>query len=272
MSNAHFSRVAPTRRLEPPCEVQVGRTVTLFDIPIASVTLEQALDRIHMAIVGRERLELGVVNAAKIVNMKRDPELRDAVCSADVIYADGMSVVWASRILRTPLPERVTGIDLMYGILRRGAEHRYRIFCLGATSDVVRKVGATLAADYPGIQVVGCANGYFSADEEEGVAAAIREARPDVLFVGITSPKKERFIARWSDSMDVPVVHGVGGSFDIVAGLTQRAPELWQKLGLEWLYRFKQEPGRLWRRYLVTNVAFMWMVLRERIRRLTKSR
>jgi N-acetylglucosaminyldiphosphoundecaprenol N-acetyl-beta-D-mannosaminyltransferase len=233
--------------------------------------MEQALLQVQAAVAERRRLHIGVVNAAKIVNMRSNPALRESVLASDAIYADGMSVVWASRFLGRPLPERIAGIDLMHGILEAGAERGLRVYCLGAKRDVVGKVAAEFARRYPGVDVVGTRDGYFTEAEEESVATEIRDARPDVLFVAITSPKKENFMARWSDVMAVPVVHGVGGSFDVVAGLVERAPERWQRLGLEWLYRVLQEPGRLWKRYLVTNTLFLGLTLRERFRRDRKS-
>lgn len=248
------------------------KTVWLFGIPVQAATLGQALDRIHAAIVQGDRLQLGVINAAKIVNMDRNPDLGDAVHESDVIYADGMSVVWASRLLRKPLPERIAGIDIMLGILKRGQHHKYKVFCLGATRDVVTAVCDKFEADFPGIRLVGHCDGYFDLHEEKEVAKAVRDAKPDVLFVAITSPKKEKFMAKWAQYMNVPVVHGVGGSFDVVAGLVQRAPESWQKLGLEWLYRVKQEPRRLWKRYLVTNFLFIAILLQEIFRQRDSNR
>ncbi len=234
----------------------------VLGIPINAMTMSRALDAIDEAIVLRKSVQIGVVNAAKIVNMRRDPALRQDVLSSDLIFADGMSVVWASRILGRRLPERVAGIDLMMGMLVRGDKKGYRIFFLGATDDVLGAVVDRVGREYPGVQVAGRQNGYFKESEEEGIARRIRESRADILLVAITSPKKEKFLARWSETINVPVSHGVGGSFDVYAGKVERAPESWQKLGLEWLYRLKQEPGRLWKRYLVTNTLFAGMVLR----------
>jgi N-acetylglucosaminyldiphosphoundecaprenol N-acetyl-beta-D-mannosaminyltransferase len=223
--------------------------------------MEDVLAQVDEAIARRRRLRIGVVNAAKLVNMRRDAALRQDVLSSDLILADGMSVVWASRLLRRPLPERVTGIDLMLGMLRRGAAMGHHVYCLGATQEVLDRVAARIATDYPGLVMAGRHHGYFGPDEEPTVAAAISNARADILLVAMTSPRKEHFMARWGDQLGVPVCHGVGGSFDILAGKVRRAPERWQRLGLEWLYRVGQEPRRLWRRYLVTNTIFCGMVL-----------
>lgn len=239
---------------------------TLFGIPIAALSTEAALDYIDDAIRARRSVQIGVVNAAKIVNMARDAALNASVLSSDIVFADGMAVVWASRVLSRPLPERVAGIDLMSGILARGMSRGYRVYCLGATEDVLQKTIARIECDYPGVVIAGSHHGYFTREDEPRIARLVAEASADVLFVAMTSPKKEQFLARWSAEMGVPVCHGVGGSFDVVAGKVQRAPELWQRLGLEWLYRVKQEPRRLWRRYLVTNVMFCALVVREWVR------
>ncbi len=244
----------------------------VLGVPVVPATLRDAVDWVDHAVSSRERLHVGVVNAAKIVNMRRDPELRDDVLSSDVVFADGMSVVWASRLLGPPLPERVTGIDLMHRILEHGQSRGYRVYLLGATPQVVAAAGARLHTLYPGIEIVGSHHGYFADTEEEAVASAIAHARPDVLFVAMTSPRKERFLSRWSGRLGVPVCHGVGGSLDVVAGQVKRAPETWQRLGLEWLYRVKQEPARLWRRYLVTNSIFVGLVLAELARRVVGRR
>ena len=185
---------------------------------------------------------------------------------SDVVVADGVGVVWASRILGAALPERVTGIDLMTQMLRRGNEEKWAVYCLGATEDVLARVVAHIGEHYKGVRVAGHRNGYFSAADEPAIAESIRASGADILLVAMTSPKKEQFLARWHTTLNVPVCHGVGGSFDVVAGKVERAPESWQRLGMEWLYRVKQEPGRLWRRYLVTNVLFCGLVVKEFIR------
>src|SRR5262249_38675842 len=151
------------------------------------------------------------------------------------------------RLLGYQLPERVAGIDLMLGMLDLAKRKRYRVYCLGATVEVLQKVVQRIGVDYPEVLVVGSQHGYFSETDEEKIVEDIIAARPDILFVAMTSPKKEQFLARWSERLGVPVCHGVGGSFDVLAGKVDRAPEGWQRLGLEWLYRVKQEPRRLWK-------------------------
>jgi N-acetylglucosaminyldiphosphoundecaprenol N-acetyl-beta-D-mannosaminyltransferase len=237
--------------------------VVLFGIPIASVTMREVLDKIHDVIAKRSTMHIGVVNAAKIVNMHRNKVLMEDVLSSDIILADGAAVVLASKILRKPLPERVTGIDLMYGIFEDGNKYNYRVYCLGATEEISERVAQEISNKYPNLILAGRRNGYFSEDEEESIVTEIKESNADVLLVAMTSPKKENFLARWNTTMNVPVIHGVGGSFDVMAGKVERAPEMWRRLGLEWLYRVKQEPRRLWKRYLVTNTLFIWMLTKE---------
>jgi len=257
-----------TATLNPASPASPGAPVRdLFSIPVHAMRMEEVLDRVDETIARRGGLQIGVVNAAKIVNMRRNDVLRRSVLSSDLILADGISVVWASRLLGRPLPERVAGIDLMMGMFRRGNERGYRLFCLGATDDVLDKVSARLSADFPNLRLAGRQNGYFHEEEEAAIAGRIAAAAPDILLVAMTSPKKEKFLARWSDRIGVPVCHGVGGSFDVYAGMVLRAPERWQRLGLEWLYRLKQEPRRLLRRYMVTNTLFCAMVVFELLKR-----
>jgi N-acetylglucosaminyldiphosphoundecaprenol N-acetyl-beta-D-mannosaminyltransferase len=236
---------------------------TILGVDVDSMKIDEVLDRIHDAITAHQPMSLGVVNAAKLVNMCGDDALKEDVSSSDLVLADGMAVVWASRILGDPLPERVSGIDLMYGMMERGNEHGYRFFLLGAKEDVSEAVEKRMQELYPNAIVAGRRNGYFSDAEEEGIAQDIKASNADILLVAITSPKKERFMARWRETMNVSIVHGVGGSFDVMSGKVRRAPDLMQKLGLEWLYRVMQEPGRLAWRYLRTNTLFIAYVGRD---------
>jgi N-acetylglucosaminyldiphosphoundecaprenol N-acetyl-beta-D-mannosaminyltransferase len=184
-----------------------------------------------------------------------------------MLLADGMSVVYASRLLGRRLPERVAGIDLMHAILDQGRHRGTRFYCLGATGEVLERAIERMKAEHRGVVIAGSHHGYFGPDEEGQIVEDIRRARADVVFVAMSSPKKEQFLARWLDRMGVPVCHGVGGSFDVLAGKVKRAPRLWQRLGMEWLYRVLQEPRRMWRRYAETNTLFCWMVLTELFRR-----
>ena len=239
--------------------------------PMLAATMSEVVDLCEGAIVGSRPIQIGVMNAAKVVNAARDAGLHEAILSCDVILADGQSVVWASRMLGQPLPERVAGIDLFIRLLELADEKHLSVFLLGATPEVVEQVADVVGARYPGARLVGHRDGYF--DDEESVAQEIAASHPDMLFLGMTSPKKEKFLERYQPVMNVSVTHGVGGSFDILAGVTKRAPEAWQRVGMEWAYRLLQEPGRMWKRYLRTNVLFSLMIARALVsRRLTPVR
>jgi N-acetylglucosaminyldiphosphoundecaprenol N-acetyl-beta-D-mannosaminyltransferase len=235
----------------------------LFGVAVDPLTMRQAVSRCTQAVEHGGYLSVGMVNAAKVVAMRRDDRLRRAVGGCGMVLADGQSVVWASRKLGCPVPERVAGIDLFAQLLEEAARRGYRAYFLGARPEVLRRMLAEIGRRYPGLVVAGARDGYFSAAEEPDVAGQIRRRQPDLLFLGMSSPKKELFVSQWGAATRACVVHGVGGSFDVLAGHTQRAPAWFQDHGLEWLYRAKQEPVRLGRRYLTTNSAFLTMVARE---------
>ncbi|HTR70953.1 MAG TPA: WecB/TagA/CpsF family glycosyltransferase [Mycobacteriales bacterium] len=209
-------------------------------------------------------ITIGVVNAAKIVNMRSDALLAESVTGADMVLADGQSVVWASRILRRPLPERVAGIDLFVDLLAAAERIGVGVYFLGATDEVLDRMLERVRADYPALSISGAHNGYFDlATEGAGVAEEIKRTGARMLFVGMTSPRKEIFLAEHGDATGTVLRHGVGGSFDVLAGLTKRAPAWVQRVGLEWLYRLLQEPRRLFRRYAVTNTVYIGLVAHE---------
>ena len=240
---------------------------TFLGTSIHAVTLEQATQICREAIVSRKQLIVGVVNVAKLVRMRNDSWLRESVLGADLVVADGLPIVWASRILGEPLPERVTGIDLFENLLQLAEDEDFSGYFLGASQEVLEEMMHRIEERYPHLRCAGKRNGYFSEEETEAVIREIESANPDLLFVGISTPKKERFLRRCREVLDVPICHGVGGSFDVLAGVTRRAPRVWQKIGLEWLYRVLQEPRRMWKRYLITNSAFIAMLAKEWVQR-----
>jgi len=208
-----------------------------------------------------------VINVDKIVKASRDPALRQIINGCDLINADGMPVVWASRLLGKPLKERVTGVDLFEALMARAAEKGWRVFLLGAREEVVSGVAHLYPARYPGLTLAGYRNGYWKPEDEDRVVAEIAATRPDILFVAISSPKKEAFLARYQAAMKVPFAMGVGGTFDVAVGLVKRAPVWMQKAGLEWFYRFLQEPRRMFRRYFIDDMAFVALFAREWVKR-----
>ncbi|WP_333777761.1 WecB/TagA/CpsF family glycosyltransferase [Streptomyces sp. IBSBF 3136] len=239
---------------------------SLFGVELDPLTMDETVQRCLDAVRDERQLEIGVVNAAKLVNMRRDPRLAAAVAGCDLVLADGQAVVWAGRLLRAPLPERVAGIDLFLRLLGEAESQGMSVYFLGARQEVLEQMLRRVADRFPGLKVAGSRHGYFDDSEQEGIADAIARSGARMLFLGMTSPKKEIFTAAYGARTGARVVHGVGGSFDILAGITKRAPASWQRWGVEWLYRALQEPRRLGRRYLTTNAAFVLMTAREFIR------
>jgi N-acetylglucosaminyldiphosphoundecaprenol N-acetyl-beta-D-mannosaminyltransferase len=240
--------------------------ITLFGCPIDNLGFDDTLKRIEDSIQNGKPIRHCAVNAAKIVKIQTDKKLREIVATSDLINPDGQSIVWASRFLKKPLPERVTGIDLMQKLLELAADKGYKVFLFGATEEVIWELREKLRRELPHLNLVGYRNGYFSPDEEKGIVREINEKRPDMLFVGMGSPKKEYWMNKYQSALKVPFRMGVGGSFDVLVGKTKRAPHWMQKLGLEWFYRFLQEPARMWKRYLVTNTLFLFYLFKERVK------
>lgn len=218
------------------------------------------LAAIERAIAARRYTQHMAINAAKLVAMQDDAKLRAIVDDCDLVNADGQSVVWASRLLGDPLPERVAGIDLMDALLELAARRGYGVYFLGARADVLARAVERLQAKHPALRVAGARDGYYADDEASDVAAAIRASGADILFVAMSSPRKEYFLGEYGPGLGAPFVMGVGGSIDVIAGFTRRAPVAWQRLGLEWLFRLLQEPRRMFRRYAVTNARFVGLV------------
>jgi len=233
-------------------------------------TMDQTVAEIRRRIDTGQFTQHVVVNVAKMVNMQIDAALRESVQCCDIINIDGMGVVWGARTLGLDVPERVAGIDLFFNLLRLSEQHNYPVFFLGAEQPVVEAAVTRLRELYPELSIAGYHHGYFW-DNEAEVVEQIRISGARLLFVAITSPKKEQFIARWKEQLGVDFAMGVGGTFDIVAGKTKRAPEWMQKVGMEWFYRLAQEPGRMWKRYLVTNSAFARMLIKAKFAQLVKK-
>lgn len=205
-------------------------------------------------------------NASILCLMRRDPELAAACRAGDLILADGMSVVWTSKLAGLGFPERVAGVEMMERLLERASEERLRVFFLGAKREVLDALVARCARDYPGLTVAGHRDGYFEPAHHDAVAAEVRASGAHFLFVGMPSPFKETWCERHRATLDVPVVMGVGGAFDVMAGHVRRAPRILQVLGLEWSWRLLMEPRKMWKRYLLTNSEYLWRAAGEIVR------
>ncbi|MEX2592079.1 MAG: WecB/TagA/CpsF family glycosyltransferase [Anditalea sp.] len=238
--------------------------IQICKIPVDVLTMHQTLDIIHKAIAGKKPVHHVVVNAAKMVNAQNDKELRDSIINCDIVNADGQSIVWASHFLNKPLPERVAGIDLMENLIGSAGRKGYKMYFFGAREEVIRKIVDKYTCLYGPEIIAGYRNGYYNKEEEAIIAQQIADSNADILFVAISSPKKEIFLESYKHLVKIPFIMGVGGSFDVVSGMVRRAPLWMQKSGLEWLYRTFQEPGRMWKRYLYTNIGFLYLIFKEK--------
>jgi len=242
--------------------------ISLLKTNIHNLSMQDTLALVEQAITENKQLHHMVVNAGKLVTLQKDIELRESVNSADIINADGQAVVWASKFLGVPLKERVAGIDLMAHLVEMAHKKNYKIYLLGAKEEVVSKLAAIYSNQYSPEMLAGYRNGYFSEEEETEVVNEIVKSGAHMLFVAITSPKKENFLYRNKTQLSsVNFIMGVGGSFDVFAGKTKRAPLWMQKIGMEWFYRFLQEPKRMWKRYLIGNTKFLLLVLKEKFKK-----
>jgi N-acetylglucosaminyldiphosphoundecaprenol N-acetyl-beta-D-mannosaminyltransferase len=239
----------------------------IFGITISTLNRKETAEFIVNHMRSGEKIVREDLNAAKVVWCEAEGPVRRAVESASIVNPDGQSVVWAARLLGVPVKERVTGIDLMQDLIHQASIHGLRIYLLGAHAHTVSVLADSIVGKYSEKLVAGYADGYFVEQDEPSIANKINDASPDMLFIGISSPKKEEFVLRNADALNVGLIMGVGGSFDVLAGKTSRAPLWMQNNGLEWLYRLIQEPGRMWKRYLVTNSQFIVITMREYMRK-----
>jgi N-acetylglucosaminyldiphosphoundecaprenol N-acetyl-beta-D-mannosaminyltransferase len=212
------------------------------------------------------------INAAKVAAMRSDPRLRSIADQCDLVSVDGQSVVWASKLLGCPVPERVPGIELMFELLALAERRGYRVYILGAHQRVLDTAVTRLREQYPRLNLCGWHHGYFSENEGELIAKAISRTAPNILLVAMSSPRKEYWLSDHGQATGAQFGMGVGGSIDVVAGVTRRAPEWMQQAGLEWFYRLVQEPRRLGRRYAVTNTQFLGLLALELVRTRTRRR
>ncbi|SHE83467.1 N-acetylmannosaminyltransferase [Desulfofundulus australicus DSM 11792] len=268
--------------------------INLLGARVDAVDLAGAVEKVAAFVAAGHPHQVITLNPEILYRAQKEPELLDLINRADLVTADGIGIVWAAKVAGTPVPERVTGIDLMLALVERAAREGWRIFLLGAAPGVAEEAARRLREKHPGLVVAGTQHGYFrpGAGEAGGEAAftapgrapvassgdggrpgeprvptegevveQIRRARPDLLFVALGAPKQEQFIDRYKEVLGVPVAMGVGGSFDVIAGRVARAPEWMRRLHLEWLGRLIREPRR-WRRMLVLP-RFAWLVWRR---------
>lgn len=243
------------------------KKVNIFGCDVAALNMQETVNEIEKRIVGKIKTQHVVINAGKVVLMDKDEKLKNIIKNCPIINADGQSIVWASKILKKPVPERVAGIDLMEELINLSEKKGYRVYFFGAKEEVVTKVVDTYKDKYKDLQVAGYRNGYFTEADMPEIVEDMKNSNADILLVAFSSPNKEYWLEENMDKINIPFCMGVGGSFDVVAGKTVRAPKWMQKSGLEWFYRFLQEPKRMWKRYLVGNSKFIAITMREKFKR-----
>lgn len=240
------------------------KRIALLGTQLNCLTMEESLAMVDEIIKQRKPTQHVVINANKINLIAKDPQLKAIIDSCPLINADGQSIVWAGRLLGYPVPERVTGIDFFTALVKKAAQDGLRVYYFGGEEAVVKRVVEKHRMQYPKLVVAGYRNGFFDEAESAQIATDIRQSNADILFVAFPSPKKEYWVHQNQAIMQVPFAMGVGGSFDVLAGKTKRAPEWLQTMGMEWSYRFVQEPRRMFKRYILGNAEFMERVIVEK--------
>ena len=264
------SRVERALQLEPaphPVEApQKPARVTIWGVPFSSLTLSDTLRHIDRLIAWGAPGYFITANLNYCMLTDQHRELAEVNDNASFIVCDGMPMVWRSRLLRHPLPERVTGSELIYALTQWAAARRYRVFFLGGAPGVAQTAAERLAARYPELQIAGVESPPFrplTEAEETELTARIRAAAPDIVYVALGQPKGELWIARNAERMGAPVCVQIGASFDFVAGAVARAPRWLQRAGLEWFYRMCQEPSRLAGRYWNNGLFLIKAIFRD---------
>jgi len=228
---------------------QKAARLRILGRPVDALNALEAAEEILYAWERAEFFHVVTANAEMIYRSTKDHDLAKVIEEADLVTADGIGVVLASRLLGQPVPERVAGYDLMLAALKMASEGGRRVFFFGARPEVLEGALVATASRFPGVEIAGHRNGYFSPEAEEEIAAEIASAKPDLLLVALGVPKQELWVSRFRGKLPPCAVIGVGGSFDVLSGKIKRAPTWIQRLGLEWLYRILREPSR-WKRAL----------------------
>lgn len=245
------------------------KDVNICGVRIDNVEMSDIIVKVDSYIKERRFSYIVTPNADHIVKLQRDPEFGKIYGEAALVLADGMPLLWAARFLGTPLKEKISGSDLFPRLCGLAAEIGYKLFFLGGRKGAAVKAAEVLRNKSPAIKIVGCYSpplGFENDPKENGkIIKMIRDAKPDILFVGLGAPKQEKWIYRYKGEYQVPVSVGVGASFEFTSGMVKRAPRWMQKRGLEWFWRLMMEPGKLWKRYLIDDMQFFWLVARQKL-------
>lgn len=237
----------------------------LLNVPVDLHRLDDVVARVLRALAGEGQCVFACVNPHSVIQAQADPVFRDALEGADLRAADGVGVCLAARLLRMPRTPRITGYDFFMVTLQAlQARGGGRVFFFGSSEETLARIRARMRRDFPALEVVGAISppfGEWSAAEDRAMVARINRARPDVLWVGMTAPKQEKWVARHRDELAVAVIGSIGAVFDFYAGTRPRAPAWLCRMGFEWLHRLASEPRRLWRRTFVSAPTFIALVV-----------
>jgi N-acetylglucosaminyldiphosphoundecaprenol N-acetyl-beta-D-mannosaminyltransferase len=245
------------------------KLLIILGVPIDDLSMQEAIERLEEFIkIGRatgKSHQIATVNADFVVNSLHDPELRRILQESDMATADGMPLVMGARMLGVQLSGRVTGADLVPALAERAARKGYSVYMLGARPGVAVRAAKILQSRYPGLNIVGVVSPPNTSvlEMDRSVLDAVKAAHPDILLVAFGNPKQEKWISMYARELSVPICIGIGGTLDMIAGITKRAPVWMQQAGLEWLYRLLQEPRRLWKRYVLDMAYFGYFFVRQ---------
>lgn len=259
--------MSPLKRNEQGKSIQTR--VVVLGVPVDCMNMADTLDQLESFIdTGRSTgkwHQVATINVDFITNAIHDPEQMSLLQQVDLAMPDGMPVVWGGRLLGAEMEERVAGVDMVLDLAERAAQKGYSLYLLGASPGVAARTAQILQDRFTGLKIAGVSSPEIKSvgDTPQIVLEEIKNAQPDILFVAFGNPKQEKWIKHFGDHLKVPVIVGVGGSFDLISGNKKRAPEWMQRSGLEWIFRLAQEPGRLWRRYGRNMTAFTWRFLRQ---------
>ena len=244
--------------------------VRILGVDIHVLDMAQAVERIASMVEAGGPFQVVTPNVDHIMRVRKNAAFREVYENADLVVADGAPVVWASRFLGKPLPERVAGSDLTPLLCEMAAKKGYSVYLMGGKPGAAEKSAEILEQRYKGLKVAGysCPPFGFEKDPETNarIIEEIKKAGPHLLFVAVGSPKQDIWIYKHKEELGVPVSMGVGATLDFIAGIVKRAPRFMQRMGLEWLWRFFSEPGRLWKRYFIDDMPFFFLVLKQKVR------
>ena len=228
--------------------MQIKEPVKILDVPIHPFTMDEAVSALENSIQNGTQAFVVTANAEIIMMCQQDNEYKKIVSqSAEIVLPDGAGAVWAGRHLGYKIPERVAGFDLYCQLLNKAAKKGYKVFFFGGSPGVAEAAKAKSEELYPGVQIVGCRNGYFKEDESSQIIEEINASGADILFAALGAPKQEKWLEKYRNQLNQKVLMGIGGSFDVFAGKMERAPKWMQDASLEWLFRLYKQPSRFMR-------------------------